>query len=484
VLAPVGIFEIRHFVNAVTGLLGIIGCWKLGSLLGGPKAGFFSAFFLSLTPTYYGHMFNNPKDIPFAVMFLFSLYYIVLFYRNLPQPTKILTAKLAVTLGLTLGIRVGGVLLYGYLVLVVAIWVVRYHLSRPHPLTRTAPYLTLHLGLLLLVVFIVSWTVMLLWWPWAQVSPISHPLEAIEAASHFPHAGRLLFNGRIYSSNDLPWTYLPVWLIISLPEFYFIFMTIGIILILYSLLPSKRTHVHSGSGIGDGVTIGVLTLALIGPILAVVTIRPILYDGMRHFLFLLPVLAVLSGAAFSKFLHLKINSLVQRVTVGVIALSMGLTAYDMVDLHPYQTIYFNRLVAGGLPAAYSRFETDYWGSSYKEGALWLLKSHHAASANAIKVGVNCGHPTQIGYYLNKDRYIDRARQLIKWVRVDPEARKMPPRKKHEGALFEVVSKPEDADIVMSTTRHQCHTTVEGEVLHTVRRKNVPILYVISPTQKG
>jgi len=37
----------------------------------------------------------------------------------------------------------------------------------------------------------------------------------------------------------------------------------------------------------------------------------------------------------------------------------------MVRLHPYQSIYFNRLV-GGLAGAAGRYDTDYWALSYRE----------------------------------------------------------------------------------------------------------------------
>ena len=66
--SPLGVYETRHLLNASFGILRLVGCWKLGSaprraraLASSPRC------FLLLTPNYYGQMFNNPKDIPFAV---------------------------------------------------------------------------------------------------------------------------------------------------------------------------------------------------------------------------------------------------------------------------------------------------------------------------------------------------------------------------------------------------------------------------------
>ena len=43
----------------------------------------------------------------------------------------------------------------------------------------------------------------------------------------------------------------------------------------------------------------------------------------------------------------------------------------MIELHPYQYAYFNRLV-GGVRAAESRYMLDYWGLSFKQATDELL----------------------------------------------------------------------------------------------------------------
>ena len=40
-ISPLGIYETRHLLNAVVGILGLVGCWRLGRVLGGRRAGFF-----------------------------------------------------------------------------------------------------------------------------------------------------------------------------------------------------------------------------------------------------------------------------------------------------------------------------------------------------------------------------------------------------------------------------------------------------------
>ena len=85
-VSPMGIYETRHLLNALVGVLGLAGCFKLGHAVGGARVGFFATLFLLLTPNYYGQMFNNPKDIPFAVGVVWATYYMVRMVPTLPQP--------------------------------------------------------------------------------------------------------------------------------------------------------------------------------------------------------------------------------------------------------------------------------------------------------------------------------------------------------------------------------------------------------------
>src|SRR5712671_7898726 len=120
-LSPFGVYETRHLLNGIVGVVGIIGAWKLGRCLAGPRAGFIAALFLLLTPNYYGQMFNNPKDIPFAVGMVWSTYYMVRIVPTLPRPPLRLLAKLGAAVGMAMGVRIGGLLLLCYLALLLAL---------------------------------------------------------------------------------------------------------------------------------------------------------------------------------------------------------------------------------------------------------------------------------------------------------------------------------------------------------------------------
>ena len=122
---PGDTYNIRHLFNAIVGFIGLIGTLKLANLLGGSRVAFLAVLLLALEPFYLGNMFNNPKDIPFATAYVWSLYYMLSAFRYFPFiPTK-LKIKMGIAIGLALSVHIGGILLYSYLVLAVVFYTLR-----------------------------------------------------------------------------------------------------------------------------------------------------------------------------------------------------------------------------------------------------------------------------------------------------------------------------------------------------------------------
>lgn len=447
-ILPFGLYETRHLINVLFGMIAIVSVYKLGTHLSNPVGGFFSALFLTLTPVFYGHLFNNPKDIPFAALFSLALYYIFLSYDSLPHLGKNLIAKLGITIGLTLGVRIGGTLLFGYLVILWTGWLISQYVANS-PLIYQSRLTKISLVRSFIFTLLLAWAVMLVWWPWAQVSPLFNPLSALTAMSRFEYLLPVFFNGRYLDATRLPWTYVPTWLAISLPEFYFISLLCGCFLAYRFFLGFKKDSVH----VGQVLKTGLLVFIFCFPILTAIILHSTIYNGIRHFLFILPPLSVLAGIAVAGLFKSQVSGLI-KLGVGVmILLSASLTIFDMVQLHPFQSIYFNRVVAGGVASAAERFETDYWGNSYKEGAEWLINNHQSPAGQEIRVA-NCSNPFLTRYFFEKTE--DARRKFV------------------------TVALDQQPDIILSTTREvKCLNVIsEGKVLHTVQRKGTPILYII------
>ncbi len=447
-LGGLPLYETSHLVTAIFGLTGLALTYWVGSRVADRLAGLIAVVFLWTTPLYYGHSFNNPKDLPFAVMSLASFAAMVACWDHLPRLPARLWLATAVTLGLALGIRVGGVLNFAWLALSWAAWLV----TRAYPFTpgrrHDAAAALRPLAVNGLRIAGGAWLVMLVWWPYAQVDPIRNPVDALGATARFRDWVKpVRFMGLDIPSDQLPWWYVPVWFGVTLPEFYFVAGLLGLL-----LLPSAVASLIGGTARPrQAVFLLLATLAVAVPVSMAITSRAILYDGIRHLLFVVPLMAILAGAAVSGFLQRLGRSRLRGPVLAVVAGCVLVTVVDMVRLHPYQSVYFNRAFGGGLGHAAARFETDYWGQSYKEAVDWVAAHYRPATTEKIRVA-NCSKPFLSAYYLEKTPEL-RARFLP----VDPGAR---------------------PHLMLATTRWSCHQLIKGRVLHVVERSGAPLCYVI------
>lgn len=448
--SPLGLYETGHLVIAVASFVGVLFAYRLGKRLGGPLAGFFSALLLLLTPVYYGHSFLNPKDIPFAALFMISLYYLIAAYDRLPRLGAKWTAILGAAIGLTLGIRVGGVILFGYLVLLIGFWLVARYRNDSANLRRAIRADLIAAAVSCFGVGLVAWVVMLLWWPYGQVSPILNPLRALKRNANFTDFDApTLYKGQYLPSDSLPWDYLPTWFSITLPEFYGFILSVGISTLLVRKLFKRRTSEKLDPHLQSKLLF--LIFATCFPVATAMAMQPILYDGNRHFLFVVPPLAVLTGVTLAWLLAKGLPRTLRFVTASVVLVVGALTAVDMVRLHPYEYAFFNRSF-GGLRSALGRYETDYWGASHKEGIDWLI-SHYKPNApkGSIRVA-NTAADFQTSYYLDSR---------------SPATQRFTP-----------VAKKDHPDVMLSITRYNVHLRHPGKVLHVVERVGTPLLYVI------
>ena len=83
---PFSLFETRRLLGAAIGILGLFVTWRTGRRVGGPLAGLVALVLLAACPLYYGHMFMNPKDAPFAVAMAILLLGLVRTFEQYPRP--------------------------------------------------------------------------------------------------------------------------------------------------------------------------------------------------------------------------------------------------------------------------------------------------------------------------------------------------------------------------------------------------------------
>jgi hypothetical protein len=398
-VSPFGTYETRHLLNGCVGILGLVGVWRLGRTLAGPRVGFLAALFLVLTPDYYGQMFNNPKDIPFAVGMVWSLYGIVRILPALPRPPLASVAALGLAIGLTMAIRVGGLMIFGYVGLMVlcsALW-------RAREEGRASIFIAegwSGLWRVLVPALVVAYPVMLFFWPWAQAAPIANPLAALATFSHEAFPFPTLFDGSYILAADLPWEYLPVHLILKLPELV-VFLLAASPVTAWLALRRAPAAPERAPILGTFL----VAFAIVFPVAYAIAIKATLFDGMRHFIFVLPPIACIAAMVADRALDRLAQLKWRRYAYGALACYGVFHVGVMAMLHPYEYVYYN-LFVGGVHGARRRFKLDYWADSYAEAVRGLegyLRAEYGTqfADHDFTVAV-CGPPGSAGYYFPRN----------------------------------------------------------------------------------
>ncbi len=443
--SPLGVYETRHLLNGLVGIVGLAGAWKLGRAMGGPRAGFLAMLFLVLTPNYYGQMFNNPKDIPFAAAGVWSAYYIVRMLPALPRPKWRLVVKLGVAAGFAMGVRVGGLLFLCYLGLILALsgtW--QAIAARRVAVLIDAAWASLTRVFLPIVA--IAYAIMLVFWPWGQTDPIDNPLSALAVFSHQVFPFNTLFDGRFVPASNLPWTYLPTYIAIALPE---------LVLILAALAPVVAAVAFWRGARRREIVLSrfLIALLILFPVGYAIAITAVLFDGMRHFIFTLPPIAVAAALVADMALTRLERFRFRAPVYAALAVYGVMHVSIMVMLHPDQYVYYNAFV-GGVDGAQRRFKLDYWANSYAEDVRGLegaLRAQYGADFEDREFTVAvCGPATSARYFF-------------------------PPN-------FRLTYKRQAADFFIAFTKDNCDQSLPGVPVYRVERMGALLSLVIDRRQ--
>lgn len=348
-------FASWHLVNFLSFQVGIVFFYLLCLRWLSRRAAFAATLLFSTQPVLWGHAFINPKDIPFMTFFLATVY---LGYRGLdrlgkengePRKFPVWASRLfwnifpvGIALGLLASIRTLGpfagliIVLYGLL---------KYG-------RRSIPGI---LGMSLIAILINYLT-----WPYLWGHPLKNYLQVFEYMADNPVILSVLFQGSFFHSNDLPSTYFPVTLFINFTEAVWPLFFLGLAILAWKRYLKKI----------DWQALLPVLLWFFLPFLYVVIYRPPMYDGMRHFIFILPPVFVLIGVAMERLLTWTRRAWMQIILVAVLA-SPGV--YGVLRLYPYEYTYYNAFI-GGTGGAFRRFETDFWLTCYKEALEDIQKA--------------------------------------------------------------------------------------------------------------
>lgn len=391
-----------HLVNFLFFQLGVYFLYRLSRRWIRSDAALTASAFFSWQPLLWGHAFINPKDPPFLVFFLGS---VCLGFEMVDSIARAAVSggdrkKLnlhiilaAFFLGITTSIRVLGPLAG---LLVFAYFVIRVLQEKDLRVSMSPWSMLVAYGLIASVS-------MFLTWPYLWENLFERFFEVLKIMSDNPTTLSVLFGGEVYRAGELPRRYLPFILATTLTEPIwplFVFgVAFGYLKLLTQNIKAVINYVEVNSVEAETqdadrpqvvkqfqpervqvlpfpnrtmkiVQLSSLTLVLLWFVLLLAYVfirRPSMYDGLRHFLFILPPIFIFTGFTL-EYLFRIIAASWLRAGMALVLVLPGLIG--IFKLHPYEYTYYNSFV-GGTSKAFRNYETDYWLTCYKESVEQL-----------------------------------------------------------------------------------------------------------------
>jgi len=334
----------RHYLGFLLFFLGSICFYLLLSARFDKLLSLMGTIIYVTTPRIFAHSFFNPKDTIFLSLFVICLYFLSRFLRDSKHLNLLF---LSLFTALMLNARIIGLALFCISLLVILMfnWKLKQNLKR--------------VGLYLLETFVFLFLI----WPLLWENTIGNLKDTFSLFSQYPWKGELLYWGTYISSTELPWHYIPSWIMVSTPILFLISILIGLLCLSVEVCRQYKSWFKEFNSTLDWIVLA----TTLGPLLAIILFQSIVYGGWRHMFFMHAGLVYALVFGLNK-LSLHFSKYKKAIFI-VVGFAIAINIVDLVRMHPLQNVYFNAFVKNSL----ENFEQDYWGVSMKEGMEELLE---------------------------------------------------------------------------------------------------------------
>ncbi len=311
---------------------------------------------LAFAPRIYAHSFFNSKDIPFLSMAIF----VFTFFQLAFSKNKVLYfVLLGIAAGYATGIRVMGIMyaaiVLAFLFIDLADGVIKKRKTLP-VIMHMAAFAIAFCGSLYIS------------WPYLWRTPVHHFIESYNALSHYMWSSFFLFKGQLVSSDNIPWTYFPVWFLISNPPVWLVTGFAGITWVVCRFFMRPVSFITNTTGRNFFFYL----VCFFVPVMAVILLHSVIYDDWRHLYFVYPSFVLLS----LYFINELINSRFKSVVTAACVIQVGFIGWFMVSSHPFQQVYFNAFVSHKPEYLRNNYDLEYWGCGYMQALEYLVAKQH------------------------------------------------------------------------------------------------------------
>ena len=316
-------------------------------------------------PYILGHSFFNTLDVPFMSIWVICTYYIIKISSTFFITKKIFIKDviyLGLLTGFLLSIRISGVLIFFEYLIFLIFTVSNSDITIYNFIKITYQKIILFLVFLSLLFIILHPNY------WNDFAKIYYAI--LYMGQHIQTVCTVTL-GTCMKAQNLPSTYIPIWLFFKLP-----------ILILFGLVTFPIVEKKIFLDKKNGVIIGSLIASCFLIILSLIFFNVNLYDEIRQILFVIPIIFIIS-LSFLFFFSKKISFL-------LISLFIIFFSIQNIKIFPYNYIWLNNF--SSFTKVNNVFEADYWGVSTRNISNYInsknIKSNECVISSrneAIKI---------------------------------------------------------------------------------------------------
>lgn len=305
--------------------------------------------FLILVPSFNGHALFNIKDIPFLFQLLIAkIYLIKLLSRNQKIYNKREIIQAALLVSFSMLTRINSILF----ILFLFAYMTFYNIKNLKIYLKNI-LIILSLSLLFLIVGS----------PSSWLNPIDWIYQTFMFQSNHPWTGNTLTNGNFIFAQNMTPSYLMLWYFYKMP----LYIHFSIILFIIYLIKGKKFNILTNySAIFVFTT---LTLFMF--------LKPTAYDGLRHFLFLIPFLIIIFTDTI-----LLLEELNLRFFYPLLVSLLIYGIYTQYGLGEQRYTYFNEFtnlenisIECDEVDGCGNWSSDYWGYSGKALSIQLNENY-------------------------------------------------------------------------------------------------------------
>lgn len=383
-LSPAQEYPFRHLLCALFGFLFFLFTALTAKRLSDWRAGTIALLLISLTPVVFGLSFLATKDIPFAAGFAIANYAFISIFQHLPKFRIIDIIFAIIGIGMAVSIRIGGMLLALYLVVIFIFYLIFNKPTRQLVFSNQNHLILKSLGIGTGIVFFGCLLGLSFYPNFFYEGPFNHIHNALTLVSKFPQRIPMLWEGKPIDSLNLPDNYLIKSFLYTIPLFIFA----SLILFLVNGVKIWKKY--------DRAAIIYIVFTILLPIITILKSKSNIYNGWRHETFIYSGIIILASIGLLEtwnwFAEKKWgkwwNIAFPIILVGV----LSPTFIWMVRNNKYCYSYYNSLVAN----PYLKYDIDYFETAQTVCLDWLLKNE--LSDNHDKCLIGCKNYNAVKYY--------------------------------------------------------------------------------------